>query len=155
MKFDEQDVERAAPRVWAEDYYFCHGAYPDEADPPVRWEDVPEAIRVHARALSRVALGAMEREPTRNPHTGLTVEEAWLEIADDMRDVLIERQHELDDQANTSRQLPYATLSGVWVSWDSYYVPDYGCYEAETVEAELNEASEAIRNAVAAAKGGE
>lgn len=62
MSFTEQDVERAAPRVWAEDYFFCHGVYPDEADPPVRWEDIPEAFRVHARALSRAALEAVERE---------------------------------------------------------------------------------------------
>lgn len=63
MSYTEQDVERAAPRVWAEDYFFCHGTYPDEADPPLRWEDIPEAFRVHARALSRAVLEAIEREP--------------------------------------------------------------------------------------------
>jgi hypothetical protein len=149
MKFDEQDVERVAEAIFNETV--TYPAWDDLCD---TWDSSYGPGKDHYRSIARAAMEAMEREPTRNPHTGLTVEEAWLEIADDMRDVLIERQHELDDQANTSRQLPYATLSGVWVSWDSYYVPDYGCYEAETVEAELNEASEAIRNAVAAAKGG-
>ena len=129
MSYTEQDVERVAEAIWHEDYFWNTGVYPDHEDDnhtSITWDRESKATQRWGRSVARAALEAMGREPLEDV---LRVKN-WK--------VTLAHSHTSDGEA----------LDDAWFA----YVVDWhtGKHLAHENGATIDEA---IRNAIAAAKG--